>query len=121
MSFNIEDRQKFFGFAQDSPPPYNLKIHQPRRQSLRHGISSIRKILDQQIRNGIVAVDDVEHFEAGPDIIKTKEWTMTAAFAPVAVQQQRAEADIATDISRYLQAIAVLGVVGNIVGQVAAI
>ena len=37
---------------------------------MRHGISSIRKILDQQIRNGIVAVDDVKDLEAGPDIIE---------------------------------------------------
>ncbi len=47
--------------------------------------------------------------------------TTAAALAAVAVEQQGAKAYIGTDISGYLKAIAVFGIVGNIVGQVAAI
>ena len=50
---------------------------------MRHSISSVGKIFDQQIRNSIVAVDDIEYFEAGADIVETKERTMAAAFAAV--------------------------------------
>ena len=108
-------------YSHTSPPCHNFKIQQPRCQPLRHGIRSIGKIFDEQIRNSIVAVNDIEYFEAGPDIIKTKERAMAAAFAAVAVEEQCTETNIGTDISGYLEAIAVLGIVGNIVGQVAAI
>ena len=46
---------------------------------------------------------------------------MAAAFTTVAVEQQGAETNINSYVCGYLQAIAVLHVVGNIVRKVAAI
>src|SRR5262245_38466567 len=104
-----------------SPPRHNLKIQQPWCQSLRQGVSSVRKIFDQQIRDCVVTVNDIEYFEAGPDIIKAEKRRVAAAFAAVAVEQQSAETNISADISGYLQPVAVLGILRDIIRQVAAI
>ena len=48
----------------------------------------------------LATVNQIEYFKTGPDIIKTEEGAMTAAFAAITVKQQSTEANVNSYIRR---------------------
>jgi len=62
------------------------------------GVGSVAEVFDQHIGDGVGAVDEVEDLECGPDILEVAEGVVAAAVAFFAIEEERAEADIDTDI-----------------------
>src|ERR1700728_939253 len=104
-----------------SEPADQFEVNQAWGQALRDGVGRIGKVFDQQVGDGICAVDEVKDFEGSPDVLKVPEWVVAAPVTLLAVEEQRAEADIDPDIGRNGEIAAVAEVAGNIEWQIASI
>ena len=110
-----------FGKSRYSEPGNQLKVQQTRSEALGNGIRVVGEIFDEHIRNGVLPVNQIEHFQRGPYVLEIAERAVAAALAFFPIQQQCAKANIYAYISRYDQRIAVCYAAGNTIRHVAAI
>jgi hypothetical protein len=83
---------------QKSEPGYQFQIQKARSQPVRHCKNRIREILYQEVRNRIIPVNQIKHFQGSPDVFKVSEGVMTSPITFFAIQQQRAESNIDPNI-----------------------
>jgi hypothetical protein len=86
-------------FKQPTLPTRNqFEIQQSRCQAVGNGVHCVRKIFDQLIADCVAFVNQIEHFYAGPNIVKATERIVTAAITFFRIHQQETKANVDTPV-----------------------
>lgn len=101
-------------------PSYDFEVEQAGCEPVGNGVSAVGEVFYELIGNRVLSVDQVEHFEAGPDAFTCAEWAVAAAHGSL-TKQERAEANVYAKIGFDDEAVPVAAAVGDIIGYIAAI
>lgn len=66
---------------------YQLQVQQAGSQPVGHGKNGVGEILDEHVGDGVVPVDEIEHFQGSPYVLEVPERTMAAAIAFFTIEQ----------------------------------